>query len=331
VPGGHRQLVLVNPSEAMISAQVVVSQDPDMRQVVQVAPHAVARVDLDLLAGPGYGGGYALDATDDLPSVAASDAATTPDVHPSSDWYLAAAPASVVLSNMQSSAVTVELAAYGTWGGALGHEKATLAAGSSVTWRPPEHPGQYALTVHASSPIVLSDPDGVPLQSAAAPTTDWYALHPRNASLALFNPLNAAVHVSAQFVGAPTVKAEQLRLPPLHSFALATHGARAVTLEATGGLVAAYRSSEQAAAPQSGALTSAGLAAAGADTHVDLFDPSAQPAHVSLALVTPKGTTTITRTLKPQQVASIAARRSGGPPSGVLLNSDVPVVAATAP
>jgi hypothetical protein len=321
----------VNASNDAISAQISATNNSDIRQVVQVEAHGVMRVDLDLLAGPTYSGSYTLEASGGLTSVAASSAVTTPDVHPASDWYLAAAPPSVVFSNVQSSTSTVTLTAYWRWGQVLTRRTIALAPGSTASWSPPGHPGAYALAVHASNPVVLTGPAGVPIQSAGTPTQAWYALQPRNASLALFNPESAPVHISARFVGAPTVKEEQLRLPALHSFSLATHGARAVTLEATGGVVAAYRTPGPAAAPQAGALTSAGLAAAGVDTHVDLFNPSAQPAHVTLALVTPKGTTTITRMLKPQQVASVAARKSGGPPSGVLLNSDVPVVAATGP
>jgi hypothetical protein len=331
VSGQQRELVLVNPGDAPATAQVTAASDANLRQVVEVAPNSIARVDLDLLAGPSYSGAYTLADDSALTAVASSTSISVPDVSPASDWYLASAPPTVSLSNPQTAAAHVSVAAFGRQGRALGQSRVTLQAGATTSWSVPGHPGQHAITVHADSAVLVTDPSGVPLTSATAPSNSWYALHPGSTGLSLFNPGSAPTVVAAHFVGAPTVKEEQLRLLPLHSYSLAPHGARAVTLQATGGVVVTYHGSGSSAAPQSQPVTNAGLAAVGSQTHVELFNPADQPAHVTMRLVTAKSTTTITRDLKPLHYGEVSARAATGPPSGVLVNSDVPVVAATGP
>jgi hypothetical protein len=331
VRGGRRLAVLVNGGSSPASAQISAVGDPDMRQVVDVAPDSIARVDLDMLAGQRYAGAYQIGATSDLTVVAGSDAISASDVRPAQDWYVASAPSAVNVANPQTAMVHVALTAYGRSGKVLGRGSVSLDAGASATWAPRAHSGPYALTAHADEAVIVADSSGAPLQAAANPTSAWYVLHPSNSPLTLFNPSQSAVQISARFVGAPTVKAEELRLAPLHSYVLGAYGAKAVTLEASGGTVVSYRTPNSAPPPQTGALTTTGLAAAGVDTHVDLFNPGAQAAHVTLGVLTPKGTTTIARTVTPLQLASVVARKAGGPPSGILLKSDAPVVAVTGP
>jgi hypothetical protein len=159
--------------------------------------------------------------------------------------------------------------------------------------------------------------------------TAWYALHPHSPQLSIFNPATGDAHVDVRFIGSSTVKGEQLRLAAHQSYRLSTHSATAVVMSASDGVAVGYVGAPRVATPLAPQpSTQAAVTAAGRLTRVTLFNPSAQPAHVTVSMVNHTTVTQRTVLVAPSHVYSVPARTAVGPPRGVVVNSDVPLVAA---
>jgi hypothetical protein len=72
------------------------------------------------------------------------------------------------------------------------------------------------------------------------------------------------------------------------------------------------------------------VASAGPQTNVALFNPSSSPAHVNYTVVSRSSSTLKSLVLPAGTVKSIQARSVNDAPRGVLVRSDVPVVAQPA-
>lgn len=333
VPGNNRQLLLLNSAATPVSIVVSAVGNPRDRQVVQLAPDTVGLVDLDLLAGSTYGDMYAIAATGPVSAEAASDGATAQQIQPSADWYLPTAPTALTITTA-SGAATATITTYTRSGRVSSRRTLALAPGRPAIWTQPGRNGRAAaaVTLHATGPVLVSGPASAPVPAAPAARTAWYLVRPRSPHLTVFNPAAVGSQVELRFIGASTVRSEQLRLAPHRSFVAGTHGARAVVLTATGPVAVDDPGDSTASSPVPGqAATQLGVALAGATTRINLFNPSAQAAHISLSVITGKGSRQESRVLRPLAVTAFRARPAGGPPSGVVLRSDVPVVAAPAP
>ncbi|MBV9278976.1 MAG: hypothetical protein JOZ41_02750 [Chloroflexi bacterium] len=117
-----------------------------------------------------------------------------------------------------------------------------------------------------------------------------------------------------------------------------SRGARAVVLSATHDLVVgsvkpASRRARQA--PGGALLTSqpgerAALTVAGPTTSVALFNPSHRAAHVTLSLVGVTKTSEVRRAIPPSGLVTMRVRSAASAARGVIVTSDVPVVAGPA-
>lgn len=328
VPGLRRSVVMLNPGETGITVDIAAG-NPTEHQSFSLAPHVITAVDLDLLGGIGYHGTYGIRSTAPLPIAAASSRATVAAVQPSVNWYLSNTPPLLALNNPQGAPAKVELSRYDADGRRVERSSLTLGVGAQSTWAPARtvH-GRTSLVIRATEPVIAAASAGQPVP---APQTAWYVMRPDGSALTLFNPAKAASRLDVRFIGAPTVKREQLHLAGQHSFVLSTHGAGAVMVTGTGGVVVEYsRQPAPGATVLAQPLTQEGLAAAGTTTRVDLFNPASQPAHISLSLLTGNKTRAVERVIAPLHLSSFTVRRATGPPTGVLLSSDVAVVAAPA-
>jgi hypothetical protein len=65
---------------------------------------------------------------------------------------------------------------------------------------------------------------------------------------------------------------------------------------------------------------------AGNNTHVALFNPSPQTAHVTLSLVGGVSRKQKSVALAPSQIYTLQTRKPSAPAGGVLVHSDVPIV-----
>jgi hypothetical protein len=300
------------------------------REVVQVPANALQVVDLDLLAGSGYSGAYSVTSSGPLSQLAASSSTSVRATSPSAHWFMAAVPGPLTFTNTALTATSIQLVAWAPSGTILDREALSVARLGSVAWSPPRgsRPGRVALTVDGGAPVVISDADG-PAPAVPEPRGTWYAMHPP-ATLTLFNPAAVPATVHASFLGSSAVKSVDLSLLPDHSFPLSSHGASAVALSSTVPIAAGYATADPATSqPTADAVTQTAMAAAGTTTHLDLYNPSAQQAHVALTILTGGAPSQITVTIAPAHLRTVQARRANGPAGGIAVSSDVPVVAAT--
>jgi hypothetical protein len=162
----------------------------------------------------------------------------------------------------------------------------------------------------------------------AQPNSDWYIIHPRGGRVVLFDALGTKAHVTARFIGAPTVKFEEVDLAAHQTYLMASNEARTVEVHSDLPMVASNDSPNSVAASQ--AKTSDVLALAASKPAVELYNPGSGPAHVSLDLITSSGERVVVKTVAPNHVWVPQLKSLGGAGAGVVLASDVPVAAAPA-
>lgn len=327
--GSQRRLVLFNPSDATVPVQVAVNGNPIENEVVSVAANSLASVDLDLLGGAAYQGVYTLSAAATIDAEAGSSQATLEDQQTSTSWYLPYAPTALTLRSGSAGAASVSIVGYDSSGRRRAHTTVSVPATGSTAWQAKwakaGHP--LSLVLQSTDPIAVSASDQTPVRGAALPSPSWYVVGPLSSRLVMFNPAAKVAHISVHFVGAPEVKAEQIYLKGHHSFVLGTQGGRAVAATSKSAIVLDYHGAGQAVPTLQGQpSTRSSLAATGGTTAVTVFNPGKLPAHVALSLVTPSGVTVVDHVINPSQVYTLQARQSAGPPTGVNISSDVPVV-----
>lgn len=326
--GSQRRLVLLNQGATVATVQVAAATQPKDRITVSVASGALQMVDLDLLAGSGYAGAYSV--TSSSPSsvtvAAASDRALTVGTSPATTWYAPSAPPALTLSNPSRAATQASVKLYDANGHAWFHAGVSIAAGATTRLNLPARRGTPTALVRAASAILVAG--SAPLISRTDAT--WYLVHPDAPTVAVFNPANHAVQVDVRYVGAQTVTGQQLRLGAHHTYAVATHAAKAMVLT-SGRAVAVQRLTAQGLAPAEPipSVTSA-VAAAGPATRVRIFNPSTQPAHISYTLVSPSSSVQHVVDVAPSGLSTVVARQAGGAARAVVVRSDVPVVAVAA-
>jgi hypothetical protein len=327
--GSNRQLVLVNQGEAPAPFQVASADDPRYRISGQVAARSVGIVDLDLFAGPAYQGAYSLTTSAPLVESAGSNSASVQNLAASPTWYIADAPRALTFDNAAQKTANVELHAYGTHGRQLARATLSIPAGSSMSWVAPlPNPStRYSVSAQSSTPLVVTDPLGASVGGVSSTRPEWYALRPRGRKLVIFNPNSTPTDLDVQFAGPSAIAPRQIRLGAGESTDALTQDANAVTVSATGGIVVSAGRPGTAPVAMPVPATQAALGLAGGRTHVDVFNPSATPAHVTISLVGDPAASEKALVVQPSHIYSVSAKNAGGA-AGVLVVSDVPVAAA---
>jgi hypothetical protein len=327
VTGNRRRLFILNRSDSPAEVQVAAATNPDERMAFQLGGSEVLEVDLDLLAGNDYRDMYLVSASTPVVVEAVSDETSVEGTGASRTWYLASAPGTLVLGNASDQTVRATITAFGAKGKVRLRRSVQLDATSRGAWTLPASIAsmRLALTVQATGPIIVGG-SGAVTDAADA----WYAIRPGLSHLSVFNPdLNAPTHVDLSFVGSGTVKGLQLELSPGGSFVFPTHRAQALVLTSTHPVAVGYRGTEQHGPETiSQPDTQAAVVVAGNNTHVALFNPSPQTAHVTLSLVGGVSRKQKSVALAPSQVYTLQTRKPPAPAGGVLVHSDVPIVSA---
>jgi hypothetical protein len=327
VTGPHRSLAVLNQRGSPVSLVVSAAARPVEQEVVEMPPQSVQTVDLDLLAGSAYAGSYVVRSSQVLTIQASSDRSVGATSAPSRSWYGSTPPNAVRVINPGTGSTTVRAAGYGMSGREMARASFAVSGHGSRPLQLPPAKGLRSYVVTASQPILLSGSAAVP-----QPQPSWYAIHPTASHLSLFNPNDQTSLVDLHFLGAPTVTGQQLKLGPRHSFIVRTHGAHAVVVSSTRALaVAPGRAQPDGPSLVSQATTSAALATGGPVTHVALLNPQNEPAHVSYALIDHMQSEQHSVVVPPGHVATVLARRAGEAPRGVIVHSDVDIVAAPSP
>lgn len=333
VTGSIRRLVIFNQGAAQASAQVNAADNPKYRIMVQLAPRDVRSVDLDLLAGSSYQGLYVLSSPDPVTGEAVSDQATVPGTAASSSWYMAAAPAQIALANPKMKPIVADVTAFGPKGVVRLHSRVRLQPRDRQDLVLPVGPGSrlISLAIKATGPVVLLPTGSASADPVPQPQSTWYAVRPSAAPLSIFNPdSKAPVRIDVRFVGS-AVTSEELRISPHHAFVLRSGNAKAIVLAASQGVSVAYtQSPAPATSLTSQPVTQTAIEAAGDTTRIALFNPAQKPAHVSLSILGGANPLQVSKVLAPSQVSTMRVRTQSGPPLGVMMNSDVPVVATPA-
>ncbi|MBV9278975.1 MAG: hypothetical protein JOZ41_02745, partial [Chloroflexi bacterium] len=216
MPGDQRHLVVFNPGNAGVWAQVSSLDNPNERAMVQVGPRSLQRVDLDLLAGADYGGMYLVSSSAPLVAEAASTETAVPAVGAAADWYAPSAAwnrlagrSPLTLLDASGKPVSAKIEAFGSKGVIRARAVLQLTPATPQSWSLPEELQgmQLSLTVHAAGPVAVSGANAVTRASTA-----WYAVRPQ-APLSLFNPATRTVaQVRVQYVGGGARRALRLRL-----------------------------------------------------------------------------------------------------------------------
>lgn len=327
-PGNSPQVVLFNPATTPATAQIAAAALPQNRMVVQLAAHSLQSVDLALLTAAGYHQLYQVSATGQVTGQAVSAQVRETGLASSPTWYVTTAPATLTVTNTGAQAVNARLTAFGPKGVVRARQTLHLLPNAATTWSAPASLLPLSVVVQAGGPVVVGGT--TPLRDIVAQAqTTWYAVHPHNAPLVIINPSGQQrVAIDARFVRSP-VRGEQLRLAPHHSFVLPSNNANAVTISADHPVVVAYGA--PAAVPlNSAAGQQTAFAEAGTATRAVFFNSSAQIAHVSVSEVGVGAAGPRTMTLKPSQVYTLRIRSPVAPARGVVVSSDVPIIAAPA-
>jgi hypothetical protein len=317
--GTHRRLALVNHASAPVTVRVNAAANPRIHQVLMLPPGALQTLDLDLFAGSRYSGSYLLSSSAPLVGAAGSDRASVQATTASRSWFVASTAGPISVTNPSSSAARVAVSGY--TGGAKKAVSATLqvAAGTTVVWNPPS---KLSAVFKAPVPIAVTGSG-----ATAGLNPSWYAVQPPSSHVALFNPQNAATDVDVRFVGSDTVTGQQLHLQPHRAFSLSTHAARALVISADRSIAAGYRTATGTAQIPAQPNTDSVIASAGTQTRVALFNPSANPAHVAYTLLARGSSNQKSLVLAPGGVTTVQARKTTDAPLGVVVQSDVPIVA----
>lgn len=323
VNGGSRQLALLNHGSQPLVVRVSAASNPHMHQVLTVQPGTLQTLDLDLLAGPRYGGGYSLASSAPVVATAGSNQATVPASTASPSWFVASATGPVTITNPAPTAASVAVTGYNSSTHKTFSSRVPVPAGASISWTPPL---KSAVVLKAGVPVVISGSG-----ATAGLNPSWYAIRPPATHVALFNPQKSAADVDVRFVGSQTVTGQQLHLSPNHAYSLSTHNAQAVVISADHSIAAGYRTAAANSAQiASSPGTDSVVASAGPQTHVALFNPSTGPAHVAYTVLSRGSSTQKTLVLPAGTVKSVQARTAADAPRGVVIQSDVPVVAQPA-
>jgi len=326
LPGSGRRAVVFNSGTAPAVVQLAAADSPQERVVVQMGPGAVQTVDLDLLAGPQYTGPYTIRSVSPVAVAAASQTATGAAAPISTTWAVPAAPAVFTLSDPSREAIRVSLVALGRAGRVRDRETIELDPRSSQLWSMPEAltAQTISLRIQASSPIALLGGRGSLSNAAAQVATHWYAVRPGRRRLEVFDPESTGVaHVTIALVGSSTRSPGKLQLGAGHTSAIDPHGARAVEISSTDPVAVGYDNSMDTNGTLPSQLTTQlALVAADLTSRFEIYNPARQTAHLSMTTVTRFGTTRSLRSLRPSRVISVSPISS---PSGLFLQSDVPV------
>lgn len=317
--GQERRLTLLNPSASSVDVDVEAASHPKERMAVHLAAGGLGSVDLDLLAGPAYHGAYAVASTLPVDAAAGSNRSSARSVQTSSDWYVPGTTSPISIRNPSGHAVRVQLTGYGAAGKVQMRVAMSVAPRGFTTWAPRAHGPTLAVALHGSAPVLASAADGGALPAAQS---SWYLIGQKHPSF-LFNPLSRSTSVNVRFVGAPTLRGEELVLGPHRSFRLSGHGARAVTVAADAPVALGGRASSEAS-------TRTSVAVAGPATTIGVFNPSHDTAHLTLTTTTAAASV---RTAINVAGSSVYTRtiRDGGAPMGAVIQSDVPVVTVAGP
>jgi hypothetical protein len=189
--------------------------------------------------------------------------------------------------------------------------------------------GLFSLVIRAAAPVTVAGAPSGSLGFAAGPALSWYSLRPAGSSLALFDPdqVSAAL-VDVQFVGTHAVTGEQIRVAPHRLFILSTHQAHAVRVSSSAPIAVAYHQpSRQAGALVTQPGAEAAFAASGPARKLTVFNPGAQPAHLDFSILGRAASTERTAVLAPSGVSTFSLGAASPEARGVLLKSDVPIVA----
>lgn len=335
ISGTHRRLIILNPLDTPVDAQVAASERHRNRVVLHMTPNSLLSVDLDLLAGSSYQGMFAVKSTAPVSAEAVSDAADSQSIAPASSWLAASAPAGLTVGNASKKQITATIAVYGAQGRERWRQKLLIAAARRVDWTLPAPliGRQMALEITASGPIVLGSLSTDAISAESRPETTQYLVHPEATQYSLFNP-DPAGHalIDIHFLGTSNFKSEQVDLRPHGSIVLPAHGAEAVTLSASLPVALGYPHGASPFNPvASQPSTRTVLPTAGQATGISLFNPSQRTAHVAMSILGRAASRQVTADLAPMQIQAVHVRSTSGPPKGVLVSSDLPVVAVASP
>jgi hypothetical protein len=322
VVGGSRRLALLNHSSQPVVVRVAASANPRMHEVLTVGPGSLQTLDLDLFAGPRYSGGYSLASSAPIVGAAGSSKVSVASIAASRSWFVASASGPVSITNPAATAVRVAVTGYNAATRKTVASSLTVPAGRTVPWLPAQ---KISVVFKSAAPVVMSGP-GV----TAGLNPSWYAVQPPAKHVALFNPQKSATNVDVRFVGSDTVTGQQLHLSAHRAYSLSTHNARAVVISADRSIAAGYRTTSPAPI-SSNPGTDSVIASAGPQTRVALFNPSTNPAHVAYTLLERGSSIQKSLVLAPGTVKTVQARTASDAPRGVVVQSDIPVVAQPAP
>ena len=332
VVGTHRQLVVLNDAAVPSAVEVSVPGNAWKREELQLRPHAVQYVDLDLLGGPAYAGLFRVSSSTTVTAQALSGPVSVPGISPAGLWSVTAAPAALVLSNPTGALVSGQITAYGYGGKVRLRQNVAVPPFDSVRWTSPDAlRGQpLSLSIASRGKFLVSGISGPLTNAVAQPRDTWYTVAPQASKLVMFNPLGstpARVHV--RYVGSVAGTNRQIRLGGHRSYIFPTHAARTVVVSATHPITLGYlnsagvRSSIGAEPAMRTALTAGGVT-----TSVSVYNPSQQAARVTVSVVGRTGTSTVTRLAGPTGVLTIPVRKTSDSPRGVVVTSTIPVVSA---
>ncbi len=328
--GAQRQLVVLNDGVTPAAVEVSVPGVAWEREELQLGPHAVQFVDLDLLGGASYSGLFRVSSNTTVIAQALSGPVPVPGISPASSWSVSAAPSALLLSNPTAATVTGQITAYGYGGKVRARQPLRVPSLGTVRWSPPAalRKRGLSLSIQVAGKIVVSGISGPLSNAVAQPQNTWYTVAPRASGLVMFNPhASAPAQVDVRFVGSKTVKSEQLKLGAHRSYTFSTHRARTVIVSANHAITLGYTNPANARSPiASGTATRTALTAGGITTRVSVYNPSTQAAHVSLSVVGRAGGYHTTRVIGPSGVFTLQARKLGDAPRGVVISSDIPVV-----
>ncbi|MGH2449019.1 MAG: hypothetical protein ACRDFS_10525 [Chloroflexota bacterium] len=326
VLGDHRHLLIVNPSAAKARVQVSALAEPDERVNLPLPPQSVRSIDLDLLAGPAYGGLYSVSSGAGVAIEAVSDRVSVNEMAPASRWLLTSVHPGISLHATNVPA-TVRISGYTSKGKRQGTSTVKLNPSQRLDWVPHWGHQTLSLDVQANAPIMVSSiPAGISAASQAS--TSWFALHALQSRLNVFNPGSKTTSVSVNYVGAEAAVGEQLKLRAHRTVSVPTHRAKAVAIAADQPIVAGYGMEKRGVPdPVTSPTTNQAFAIGGRDSHISLYDPAKQVAHVTLSLAG-KGTGSRAITVGPGQAKRLFVRNPARGPRGAVISSDVPVAAA---
>jgi O-glycosyl hydrolase len=330
VAGTQRQLVVLNDNATPASVEVSVPGIAWEREEMQVRPYAVQFVDLDLLGGSSYSGLFRVSSNSTVTAQALSGPVPVPGISPARSWTVSAAPSTLLLSNPTASTVVGHITAFGYGGRVRARQNLTVAPLETVRWSAPAslRSRGLSLSIQVAGKIMVSGISGPLTNAVAQPRSTWYTVAPQASGLVAFNPdASLPAHLDVRYVGSKTLKSQQLKLGGHRSYTLSTHHARTVVVFASHAITLGYANPAVARSPiATTPATRAALAVGGATTQVFVYNPAAQLARVTISVVGRAGSYNTSRAITHSGVFTLQVRKSGDPPRGVVINSNIPVV-----